>query len=294
MGYEAKIITDSIALDTAVRLTTFEITFPRIVLAEFNTHRSKSRNSASSRAIPIEKMLARVQEDPFIPIYWGKNQKGMQAEQELSEMEQLDARYAWLSARDEAIRRVLDLKSIGIHKQIANRLLEPFLWHTVICTATEWANFFALRCNKNAQPEIQKIAFMMHELYDDPNHVPRVVSPGEWHLPYIDFNDEVEFFRNDPPGIQQRGLARISSARCARVSYLTHEGKRDLSEDLRLAEDLQRNGHMSPFEHAAICLSAHDVGVHHANDRNFGNFRAPWLQYRKTIPNEAVFVPPEE
>lgn len=295
MGYEAKIIADSISFETAVRLTTFEITFPRIVLAEFNTHRVLSRSSASSRAIPVEKMIERVRIDPFVPERWPVNGKGMQAKGFLQDPDEIDnARRDWFTARDSAMDHAHQLQRRGIHKQISNRLLEPFLWHTVICTATEYANFFALRCDANAQPEIQTIALMMRDLYNDPNHVPRVVVQGEWHMPYVDFDDEIKLFQDEPPALRQTALARVASARCARISYLTHEGKRDLGEDIRLSGDLQRNGHMAPFEHVAICLSRIDAHVHTVvNGRDFGNFRAPWLQYRKTLPNEAVFVPAE-
>lgn len=292
MGYEAKIITDSISFN-GVPLTTFQITFPRLALAEFNTHRDKSRNSASSRAIPVAKMIERVLADPFIPIYWGKNQKGMQAEQELNEQEQAAATFHWLEARDLAVAKATELLQIGVHKQITNRLLEPFMWHTVIVTATEWANFFALRDHKGALPEFRKIAAMMHELYDNRPKA-EVLQPGQWHLPLLQ-PDELAVARAETRAEGQLHIieqwALVSCARCARVSYLTHEGIRDPEEDLNLATRLQQSGHMSPFEHAACALSDHDVGVHRSNGRNFGNFREPWLQYRKTMPNEAVFVP---
>src|SRR5438034_635403 len=144
MSYQCKIILDSLA-PSGGRLTTFEITFPRIVLAEFNTHRMFSRNSASSRAIPIEKMLARVGNDPFIPIYWGKNQKGMQAEEELSENQILYAELIWRGIIDKVLIGVNELKELGIHKQIGNRWLETALWHTTIVSATEYTNWFNLR-----------------------------------------------------------------------------------------------------------------------------------------------------
>ena len=151
MSYSAKVLADSISPD-GVRLTTMEVTFPRIVLAEFNTHRMFSRNSASSRAIPVEKMIQRVLDDPFSPVWWGKNQSGMQAAEELSGEALRLARQHWLDARDFAIScvRLFQAPEISLHKQIANRLLEPFLWHTVVVTATEWENFFALRCHKDA------------------------------------------------------------------------------------------------------------------------------------------------
>lgn len=298
MAYKAKILCDSLS-PAGVRLTTFEVTFPRIVLAEFNTHRTFSRNSASSRAIPVEKMLKKVKEDPFIPIYWGKNQKGMQAEQELTEEEQKDTQYQWLAARDEVIFRVEELLLIGAHKQIANRLLEPWLWHTVLVTATEWDNFWGLRCNKDAQPEIRKIADMMKELYDA--GVPKQLKEGQWHLPLI---GEEEVWSSD--GITFFGLEdiiKVCVGRCCRVSYLTHDGKRDPRADVDLCEKLLKSGHMSPFEHAARPMTLNDaqeIVMHQlktcgtfppsVDPKNVfcGNFRG-WVQARKHIQDEHNF-----
>lgn len=279
MSYSAKVLKDSIS-DAGHRLTTFEVTFPRIVLAEFNTHRVFSRNSASSRAIPVSKMLARVMEDPFVPTYWGKNQKGMQAAEELSPGAQALAQGEWLRARDNAVTSVkcLQAPDVDLHKQIANRLLEPWLWHTVIVTATEWANFFALRDNKMAQPEIATPARMMRQLYE--TNTP--TKPyGGWHLPLVFEEDEREALRLfGSKDIEM--LIKISCGRCARVSYLTHDGKRDLTEDIALYDRLLVSGHMSPLEHAARPRVQLEPAV-------CGNFTG-WIQYRKTIRGEAVFT----
>jgi thymidylate synthase ThyX len=267
--YEAKIIADSKAYYTGTRLATFEITFPRMVLAEFNTHRVFSRNSASSRAIPVQKQIQRVMDDPFIPLSWGKNQKGMQADVDLEGEDEENAIDAWLNARDDAVERATELLKIGVHKQITNRLLEPFMWHTAIVTATELSNFFALRANPMAQPEIRTIAEMMQKLYNEQE--PKPVHWNEWHLPYI-FEEDREAFKDDPGK-----LLEISAARCARVSYLTHSGKRDYEADLALYERLASSGHLSPLEHVA----APNNGWH-------GNFYN-WKQLRKYIPNEDDF-----
>ncbi len=132
MSYQAKVIADSVAKHTGLRLTTLEVTFPRIVLSEFNTHRVFSRNSASSRAIPVSKQIDKVMDDPFVPIYWGKNQKGMSADQELTPEEQEVAIDYWLNARDQAVAHARDMSHYGVHKQLTNRLLEPFMWQTCI------------------------------------------------------------------------------------------------------------------------------------------------------------------
>jgi len=263
MAYQAKIIEDSVN-KFGNRLTTFEVTFPRIVLAELNTHRMFSRNSASSRAIPVEKMINRVIDDPFIPIHWGKNQPGMKADEQIGELEQAEACRVWLEARNGAVRRVKKLIDVGVHKQIANRLLEPFLWHTTIITATEYGNFFNQRCHPDAQPEIRKIAEMMKDLYFFQEPYKRA-----FHLPYIQAEDCV---------FDLEILKKVSVARCARVSYLTHDGKRDIEKDIELHNKLITGQHMSPFEHVA-------TADNQDKDKWYGNFKG-WVQYRKRISGE--------
>jgi thymidylate synthase ThyX len=272
----AKIVLDSVSPD-GVRLTTMEVVIPRIVLAEFNTHRVLSRNSASSRAIPIEKMLKRVNEDPYVPEIWTSNQPGMQGEVILDPQKIAAAKEAWLHARSLAMQQVNHLLNLGIHKQTTNRLLEPFMWHTVIVTATEWSNFFHLRCHPDAHPAIRNTAEAMRMIYEE--NKPQLVPIYDWHCPYVPLDEDLD----------EREAAKVSSARCARVSYLTHDGVRDVAKDIELHDRLLRAGHMSPFEHPA------KVG-HHGYDYDgfVGNFRKPWVQYRKTIPYEHdVYGDPE-
>lgn len=277
MAYSAKIIADSIS-QLGFRLTTFEITLPRIVLSELNTHRDFSRNSASSRAIPIEKMQRRVKDDPFTPVYWGKNQKGMSAEQELSYDECQASRRIWLDARDAMLLASQKLLEVGVHKQITNRLLEPFLWHTVIITATQWENFFALRTHADAQPEIRHIALMMQDLYNLSTK-PEIMAHNAWHLPLV--SDQKELLKE---GWTPEQIRLISVGRCARVSYLTHNGTRDPIADIMLAQNLKLNGHMSPFEHVARPMKSFEM----SNETLKSNF-VGWMQYRKSIKNENNF-----
>lgn len=279
MSYACKIIADSVTV-TGIRLTTFEICFPRMVLAEFNTHRVFSRNSASSRAIPVKVQLAKVLEDPFIPIFWGKNQKGMQASEELSPEDQVKAVSKWLWARDAAVFAVKALnEDLDVHKQTANRLLEPFMWHTVVCTATEWPNFFHLRNNLMAQPEIHRIADMMQVAYEA--GTPKELSPLDWHLPYV----RPEEFSELPLD----KLVKLSAARCARVSYLTQDGIRDVEADYTLYNRLLTSGHMSPFEHPARPMTDEEENLYRTPSAKgtpfLGNFRG-WVQHRKEIVGE--------
>lgn len=313
MAYQAEILADSIS-EHGDRLTTFEVTFPRLILAEFNTPRMFSRNSASSRAIPVEKQLIRVLDEPFIPAYWGVNQPGMQAGAELGPEEQEIATGDWLLSRDyavlgavaliggteklkdETLRERIDaiqerlhypgkaLKT-PLHKQIANRELEPYMWHTDIITATELSNFFALRANPQAEPAFQPIAYMMKDLYE--THEPTLLHEGEWHLPLVHVDER---------HLSLDTLKKVSTGRCARVSYLTHDtGVRDVAKDVGLHDDLRHNGHMSPFEHPARPMTAEErekymVWVNDELRLPFlGNFRG-WVQYRKEIPHEHDFA----
>ena len=217
MSIKVKIILDSISYAGA-RLTTMELTYPRFIHAEFMTHRMFSRNAASSRAIPTRKMIQMVLDNPAIPIYWGKNRRGMSANKEIHSIKK--AKELWLQARDEAVNHAQWLYELGAHKQIVNRLLEPWKNITVICSATNYSNFYALRRHEDAQPEIHRLADMMFEAQEKSN-----VECREWHIPYIQNNEQ---------DLDIEKKKKISVARCARVSYLTHDGKRDIEKDLDL------------------------------------------------------------
>lgn len=289
MGYYAHILLDSIT-EQGDRLTTMEVCFPRMILAEFNTHRVFSRNSASSRAIPVSTMIQRVKDDPFIPTYWGKNQPGMQANSPLTRNYRAQAEAIWRAQLKEALHAATELAKLGTHKQLANRILEPFMWHTVIVTATEWSNFFALRANKDAQPEMQTIADCMQQAYHA--SIPQLVEIGQWHLPLLQADERLD------AQLDIVQACKISAARCARVSYLTHDGVRDIAKDIQLYNRLVSAGHMSPLEHVAtpLCYTAIEWGNARLEPREIvrgssdfcGNFRG-WEQLRKSIPHEADF-----
>lgn len=260
MSISASIILDSECGGS--RLTTMELEFPRFILAEFNTHRVFSRNSASSRAIPVAKILERVVKDPYIPIKWGSNRPGMQAGDVLPDQSSSWCEENWLTARDQAVFYVQRLLDEGLHKQWANRLLEPFMWHKVIVTSSEWENFFDQRCSPLAQPEMEELARQMRDaLY---NSEPQELAEYQWHLPYVTGYDETEIPVLDQPA--------VSAARCARVSYLNHDGKRDLSADTGLYDKLLAGQHASPLEHPA------KASPRGSGDRNFGPY---WLQLRQ-------------
>lgn len=275
-GYHAKILLDSIG-PSGKRITTWELRYPRFVHAELMTHRLFSRNSASSRAIPNEKLIAQVVENPAMPVFWGRNQSGMQAREELAGDELQCAIEAWIQGRDAAVALSRQLAASGLHKQIANRVIEPWMFITVIVTATEFDNWFAQRDHPDAQPEIAWIAKDMHALYLDSS--PWLLPEGYWHLPFVtSYGDRpIDETVNHLP-IEQKKL--VSVGRCARVSYLTHDGRRDPQADIDLAKKLmsQNPGHWSPFEHVAQAMEKAEPS---------GNF-VGWKQFRKEFANEHV------
>jgi hypothetical protein len=287
MSYAAKILADSVA-PYGARLTTFEITFPRIVLAEFNTHRMLSRNAASSRAIPIAKMIERVEQDPFIPKFH-RNQKGMQPAEPLAPGYLEGATQRWLMARTQAVHSCHLLSNdFDVHKQWANRLLEPWMWTTVIASATDWENFFHLRCDPNAQAELREIACMMRSLYR--TNQPEPVRHGEWHLPLV-FGDDFSEAYDEHGDLNEQAwndLKRVSAGRCARVSHLTHDGIRDPRQDRDLCGRLIGAGHWSPLEHQAT-----PIDDRHDPQPRCGNLRG-WQQFRKEFLTENVLEAPQE
>jgi hypothetical protein len=251
-----------------------------------------SKNSASSRAIPVSKAIAAVRADPFIPEEFGKNQPGMKWDNSLEADEAFIARQDWISASEAAIHFAERLNNLEVHKGLANRILEPFKWHTAILSGTEWSNFFALRTDVNAQPEFRKIALMMQELYQ--SNEPELVVE-EWHLPLVDYQHEL--YGNHPdcyPKNQDAGSVnweywkKVSVGRCARVSYLTHDGIRDPQKDVELHDRLWESGHLSPYEHIATPEPAERYADDWYEEQWSGNFRG-WHQYRKDIPNESDF-----
>lgn len=278
----AKVIADS--LNTSQysilekRLTTFELVFPRFILPQFNTHRVFSRNAASSRAIPLAKTIKQVIEMPVMPI-WNKNQPGMQGTFDVTSEEEEEFIKIWLDARDDAVKHAKRFKDAEAHKQIANRILEPYMFTKVVLTSTEWENFFNLRIHEGAQPEIERLAILIKErLLFVMENGQRASDPvrlkyGEWHLPYV-LPEE----KTLPIDVQ----VKISVARCARVSYKLHDDSQysTVDKDVALYEALYTDGHMSPFEHQATPYQHYQDWM--GNPHLQGNLKG-WKQHRKLL-----------
>lgn len=281
-GISAKIIEDSITFGT--RLLTVELRYPRFIHSELMTHRVFSRNASSSRAIPVSKMLNQVCSDPAMPVYWGSNKPGMQAGDEVNSAQLKNVKKYWEDASIQAVKHAELLSEHGLHKQIANRLLEPWQFMKTIVTATEWDNFFELRLHPDAQPEFRALAECIKVVYE--TNIPDVKLAGkDWHLPYVSKDEKNICDIND--------LIKLSVARCARVSYLNHDkSSPDHQKDLLLHDKLKESGHMSPFEHIATPMDSIEAtdwlnvdGITHIDKQLVkwsGNFRN-WIQYRQLL-----------
>lgn len=258
------------------RLTTIQLRYPRLVHSELMTHRVFSRNASSSRAIPVAKMIEQVRTDPAAPYVWTTNKPGMQGD--VVTDPELIAKYdqMWIEAANQAADNAEVLMGEGLHKQVVNRILEPFQWISVIVTATEWANWFELRNHKDADPTIKRLAEVMLAAMEESE--PKHLIAGEWHLPYVS--------KEEKSALPIATLVKISAARCARVSYLTHDGAfPDVDKDIALYERLvgSRPLHASPIEHQArvINLNNDEIGLN-------GNFSPLWVQHRKLLETERV------
>lgn len=264
----ALVLADSDAFGS--RLTTMEVKFHRFVLPEFLTHRMFSRNGASSRAIPVSKMIQLAIDSHVEPLEWGKNGRGMQAREALAPTQTEYPKQAWNVARARAIDVAQSLMEASVHKQIVNRILEPFLPMTMVVTGDERAykSFFSQRAHSDAQPELQALAYQMKRVYFESE--PLKLRPSSWHLPY---------YSRELAEVPLEVCVKACVGRCARVSYLNHNGERNISSDVALYDKLVSANppHVSPLEHVAI------VDPNALVDR--GNFCTPWMQLRKLKEN---------
>lgn len=297
----AKIIADSITLD-GVRMTTMEIEYPRFILAELNTHRMLSKNSASSRAIPVKAMHEQINNSPAEPVYWGKNQAGMQAKEEVSGTDYTDAKFIWDRARQDALHWAWAMADrLGLHKQIANRVTEPWMTMKTVISGTEWRNFWWLRCHADAQPEIHELAMKMRDAYLATS--PQLLNPGEWHVPYVNtYRDthtkQLYYLDGSDKYITAEQARIISASCCAQVSYRKNDDSFEKAQRIYQQLIESEPAHASPVEHQATPMltsvdrydpQAWQPGTTHLSangDLWSGNLRG-WVQHRKLIQGEA-------
>ena len=285
-----KIIKDSIN-PRGTRITTFELVYGRIVHSEILTHRVFSRNSASSRAIPVSSMLDYIETNPAEPVHWGKNQPGMQADTELEPQAKARVQSLWHTACKEALMLSKRMFNEGAHKQVANRITEPFQHMKVVLTSTDFGNFFWLRDHKDADPTLAKLAGAMLDAFIESK--PVQLDYGDWHLPYIDTKKEqgkVATYFIDGEEVYLDEAKMISASCCAQVSYRKQDVSLEKAKDIykRLIESTPV--HSSPVEHIALCFDSSyywPEGTTHRDKQGTyysGNFK-DWIQLRQLIPN---------
>ena len=300
----ARILADSVSPD-GVRMTTFEIEYPRFILAELNTHRMLSKNSASSRAIPVKTMHEHMRQTPAQPVHWGKNQPGMQANVELADNDLADAKFMWQRAQQDAMHWAQQMSErVGLHKQVANRITEPWMIMKTVISGTEWANFWWLRAHADAQPEIHELAVKM---WDELNSsVPLLLQPGEWHLPYVKSHrlssGELIYLDATDTPITTEQAKIISASCCAQVSYRKNDDSYEKAHKIFKQLIESQPCHASPVEHQATPMEpwAYETArddPQHLREHGYthmtmdgelwsGNLRG-WIQHRKLIAGEA-------
>lgn len=311
-GITAKVIQDSVCHRTATRITTFELEYPRFIHSEFMTHRMLSRNAASSRAIPISKLVKLIEQTPARPIEWGKNIKGMQATEQLDFPQLLEASALWDNIAKITCGVARKFDNLQLHKQISNRILEPYQMIKVVCTATTYDNFFHLRKHPDAQPEIKELATVMWNAYNKSS--PDGLGPGEWHVPYILREDTelgLQYYIWEEQDNLEKQIVKtyltkeqaimISASCCAQVSYRILNTDIDKARDIfeRLVES--KPVHASPLEHQATPMTNitsscsecafWEKGVTHSDKDGAmwsGNFKY-WIQHRQLVEDHVVW-----
>lgn len=305
------ILASTSTVENAPPIYTIRMRYPRIIHGEIMSHRMFSRNARSSRAVPVQTMLNEVRTIPFVPWHWGKNQKGMQAGEECNEPVILKSdqdnpncdllfsrEEAWLNGRDVAADLAEAYMNAGYHKQIPNRLLEPFSWMDTLVTSTDWHNFLWLRDHEDAEPHLQDLARLVKQALDEADI--QTLEPSDWHLPYItDADRHAPSNWKDGPAV----LRKISAARCARISYKPFDGDASYEREIDRYDSLVTSDrvHASPLEHQATPDTQHMISVDlvyqdgrvSSTDTTYawknpslhGNF-AGWIQARKLVPNE--------
>jgi thymidylate synthase ThyX len=296
---EVKVLTDSISPEGS-RMTTFELSYPRFLHGEMNTHRILSRNSQSSRAVTVKKSYE-VNSKHVRPIVWGKNKAGMQSTEALKGFRLALAKSCWnVSAKASfAVSRLLEW--IGLHKQWANRITEPYSTIKVILTGTEFMNFFWLRQDPDAaQPEMVALADKMRQAYD--LSIPVQLKPNQWHIPYVYWEETTEgvqeFFDSNFDKLTEEQALKISASCCAQVSYRALNDSREKAMQIydRLFSGTKQ--HLSPTEHQGKVMEVESLekdlppcfmqGVTALNNKGkylSGNLQG-FIQYRQLLDKQ--------
>ena len=287
-GISARVVAHSKSSVNGKELVTFELTYHRFIHAELMTHRMFSRNAMSSRAVPVEKMIEQVRDNPAMPIHWGKNQPGMQAKDEWDEVVRYKGGEAftredwWQLSADEATNAAELLDEAGYHKQIVNRLLEPFQFMRTVVTATEFDNFFWLRRHPDAQPEIQELANCMWQALNASE--PTVLAPGDWHTPYYGKG----FWKQSEATESLETAQKVSASCCAQASFRKLDTSQEKAENIYQPMKYPKH---ERFPKMAIEYGALEDGLTHVDVKGCawsGNFQS-WIQYRQLLPQHTCW-----
>lgn len=301
-GIIARVIADSIDAK-GQRITTYELEYQRMFHSEVMTHRALSKNSSSTRAIPVARAIELVQQKPAMPIHWGQNNPGMSSKKELDETRRDAAEGVWRACIESVISHVkvlADPEGINGHKQWVGRWLETASFIKVVLTGTDFNNLWNLRRHPDAQPEFLELANCMYDARE--MSTPNLLKPGQWHLPYIDFVDGKYF--SEGQEVDLTIARKISASCCAQASYrkldTSIEKAVKVFDMLHLGDESGEPAHASPTEHQATPMDESNIpfnpntwepGVTHVRrDGSLwsGNLRG-WVQFRQLIPNEAVW-----
>lgn len=298
-GIKAKLIKDSKSM-SGKRMSTFELDMPRIILAESNTHRATSKNASSSRAIPLKTAIQNIIDNPFYPVYWGKNQPGMQAKEELHGEDLDRAKMLWCKAIRQNLDVVREFEKLGVHKQISARWLETSQIIKCVTSGTDWDNLLWLRNDEEAQPEYEELAKCIQECFRQSE--PELLLVGEWHLPYIEtkrVGSVLQYLDSNGDELTLEEAKMISASCCAQVSYRKLNDTKEKAIEIYNKLFSGRKPHMSPTEHAGTPIhsttsknvpfdfSTWENGVTHVDRTgglHSGNLTG-WIQLRQTLPN---------
>lgn len=319
-GITARVVQASESAYTGTVMWTLEIEYPRFILAELNTHCMLEKNSSSSRAVPVAFQNQLLLDNPAMPVYWGKNQSGMTAKEEMNDLEKEAAKGIWLQALKDALSagKVLsDKAGLNGHKQVTNRMTEAWQRMRTVISGTEWANFFWLRNHEAAQPEFQELARVMLEAMQQIQ--PKKLKAWEWHVPYVERvwrysemseQDELLYFvAGTDKQLSTEEALMVSASCCAQTSYRKQDDSLEKAEEvfnrLNIGSETQP-AHASPCTHQAKPIAYfggvydpeqgleaerwEDGVTHMTRDyRLWSGKLKDFIQFRKLIPNEAVW-----
>jgi hypothetical protein len=297
------VIADSVTAGS--RMVTLELEYPRFIHSELMTHRMLSKNAASSRAIPIKKMHETITDKTATPVHWGKNQPGMSAKEEVDDLVKQGSIELWNSARDSMLHHSKVMSDTGLHKQIANRITEPFQMMKTVISGTEWANLIWLRHHADAQPEFFELTDCIVKALDKSQSI--LLTAGEWHVPYVTVKRDdfgiLRYLDSNEQEMSKEDAIKVSSSCCAQVSYRRNDDSLEKARDIFARLIDSEPIHASPIEHQATPMKFKNAkqyltdmnpnlweeGITHMDrDKNYwsGNLRG-FIQHRKLIKSEA-------